>query len=91
MNTYMAVASFSPEHDLPQMNTVIAEEVAQVKALSAEGRLTAVHVSPTRGRVFLVVNAEDEVAARAIVETLPMAQWWTLDVFPLMRPPDQQR
>ena len=91
MNAYMTVASFSPEDDLPQMNAVIAEEVAQVKALSADGRLSAVHVSLMHGRVFLVVNAEDEVAARAIVETLPMAQWWTLDVFPLMRPPDQQR
>jgi len=91
VNTYMTVAGFSPERDLPQMNAVIAEEVAQVKALRADGRLTAVHVSPTRGRFFLVVNAEDDVAARATVETLPMAKWWTLEVYPLMGPVDQQR
>jgi len=87
MSAFMAVASFSPETDLPQMNTVIAEEVAQVKTLRTEGRMGAVHVSPTRGTVFLEVIAEDEAAARAVVETLPMARWWTIDVYPTMAAP----
>lgn len=87
MSTFMAVASFSPETDLPLMNEVIAEEVAQVKTLTAEGRLGAVNVSPARGRVFLEVIAQDEEAARATVETLPMAKWWSVDVYPTMGPP----
>ena len=87
MRTFIVVASFSPETDLPQMNTVIAEEVAQVQALTAAGRLRAVHVSVTRGRVFLEVLAVDESAARATVDTLPMARWWDIDIFPTMAPP----
>lgn len=90
MATFIAVASFSPESDLPSMSAVIAEEVAQVRALAAEGRLNAVHVSPTRGRVFLEVIAEIEAEARATVESLPMAQWWDIEVYPTMGPPDQQ-
>lgn len=87
MRTFVVVASFSPETDLPQMHTVIAEEVAQVQALTDAGRLRAVHVSVARGRVFLEVLADDESAARATVETLPMARWWDIDVFPTMTPP----
>ena len=87
MGTFVVVASFSAETDLPQMNAVIAEEVAQVRRLTAEGRLGAVHVSPMRGRVFLEVHADDEVGARVTVETLPMAKWWDLEVYPTMAPP----
>ena len=90
MSTFIAVASFSPETDLPLMTAVIDEEVAQVRVLTEEGRLKAVHVSPTRGRVFLEVVAAGEDEARATVETLPMAQWWEIDVYPTMAPPDQQ-
>jgi len=88
--TYIAVASFSPETEMPLMTAVIAEEVAQVRALTEEGRLKGVHVSPTRGRVFLEVIAESEEEAKATVETLPMSQWWEIDVYPTMGPPDQQ-
>ena len=90
MPNYIAVASFSPETDLPLMTTVIAEEVAQVRALTKEGRLKAVHASPTRGRAFLEVIAESEDEARSTVESLPMAQWWEIEVYPTMGPPDQQ-
>jgi muconolactone delta-isomerase len=88
--TFIAVASFSPETDLPLMTAVIDEEVAQVRVLTDEGRLTAVHVSPMRGRVFLEVIAESEDEARSTVESLPMAQWWEIDIYPTMAPPDQQ-
>lgn len=90
MSTFIAVASFSPETDLPLMSAVIAEEVTQVHRLTEEGRLKAVHVSPMRGRVFLEVIADSEDEARATVETLPMAQWWDIEVFPTMVPPDQR-
>jgi muconolactone delta-isomerase len=90
MGTFIAVATFSPETDLPQMNNVIAEEVAQVRKLTEEGRLGAVHISPARGRVFLEVRAGNETDARATVELLPMATWWAIDVFPTVGPPDQR-
>ena len=90
MATHIAVASFSPETDLPSMMTVLTEEVARVRQLTAEGRLRAVHISPARGRAFLEVMAESEDEAKATVESLPMAQWWEIEVYPTMVPPDQQ-
>lgn len=86
---FIAVGSFSPQDDLPRMSAVIAEEVAQVTALTAEGRLGAVHVSPAHGRVFIEVRAANESDARATVQTLPMAQWWDVEVYPTMGPPDR--
>lgn len=86
MATFMAVARFSPERDLPQITAVIPEEVAQVRKLTDEGRLGAVRVSPARGRVFLEVYAEDEIAARVTVETLPMSRWWDIEIFPIAEP-----
>jgi len=86
MPTFIVVAAFSPETDLPQMTSVVAEEVARVRTLTAEGRLGAVHVSPARGRVFLEVHHDDEAGARATVESLPMARWWDIDIFPTMTP-----
>lgn len=83
---FMAVVSFSPERDLPQIMAVIPEEVAQVQRLTAEGRLGAVRVSASRGRVFLEVFAEDDIAARATVETLPMSKWWDIEIFPITEP-----
>lgn len=87
MATFIAMASFSPETDLPQMQTVIAEEVEHVQALRAEGRVGAVHVSAAKGRVFIEVTADDEDSAMATIETLPMAKWWTIEIFPTQGPP----
>ena len=87
MATFIVIGAFDPKVDLPLMSTVIAEEVAQVEILQAEGRLGAVHISPARGRVFLEIIAEDVDEARATTETLPMAKWWSIDIFPTVGPP----
>ena len=85
----MVIGEFDPVTDLPLMSSVIAEEVAEVQILKSEGRLGSVHVSPTRGRVFLEVTAEDAAAAQTTVQTLPMAKWWDIDVHPTVgRPAD---
>lgn len=87
MATFMVIGAFDPEIDLPLMSTVLAEEVAQVQVLKGEGRLGSVHISPARGRVFLEIIAEDATEAQATAETLPMAKWWTIDVYPTVGPP----
>ncbi len=87
MGTFMVIAGFSPDTDLPLINAVVAEEVAQVQLLRADGRMGAVHVSPAKGRVFLEVLAESEDDARATVETLPMAKWWDIEIYPTVGPP----
>ena len=83
----MVIGGFNPDTDLPLMNSVLAEEVARVRVLKSEGRLGSVHISTARGRVFLEVFAEDAAEAQATVETLPMATWWTIDVYPTVGPP----
>ena len=77
----MVVASFNPDTDLPQMNTVLAEEIARVQVLKSENRVGAIHIAPPSGRVFIEVFADDEAEARTTVESLPMARWWTLECY----------
>ena len=86
MTTHIVVATFRPGTDMNDVFAVVTEERAQVAALVADGRLGSVHLSPERGTVFLEVFADDTDAARATVETLPMAAWWDLDVFPTAAP-----
>ena len=85
--TFIVIGAFDPDVDLPLMNTVLAEEVAQVQVLKGEGRLGSVHISPARGRVFLEIIAEDAAEAQATTQTLPMAKWWSIDVYPTVGPP----
>jgi len=33
------------------------------------------------------VFAEDQDAARTTVQTLPMAKWWDIDIYPTVAPP----
>ena len=83
----MVIGAFDPEVDLPLMSTVLAEEVAQVQILKGQGRLGSVHISPSRGRVFLEIIAADTAEAQATTETLPMAKWWSIDIYPTVGPP----
>ena len=82
MGTFIVVASYDTSSDLSGMMAVRAEEIAQVEALRSEGRLGFVHLSPARGAVFLEVLADDVAAAEAIIGSLPMSPWWTLDIYP---------
>ena len=86
MTTHVVVCTFKPETDMSAVVAVVAEERAQVAALVAAGRMGTVHLSPERGTVFLEVFADDVDAARATAESLPMAAWWDLDVFPTAAP-----
>ena len=87
MTTFMVVCTFKPGTEMSEVFAVVAEEVAQVAALEAEGRIGAVHLSLGRGTVFLEIFADDVAGAVETVETLPMAKWWDLDVFPVAAPP----
>ena len=86
MTTHIVVSTFRPGTDMRDVFAVVDQERAQVAALVADGRLGSVHLSPERGTVFLEVVAADADAARATVETLPMAVWWDIDVFPVAAP-----
>ena len=86
MNPFIVMAQFVPGTDMQEVYAVAPQEKAQVLALRGEGRIGAVHISAPRGTVFIETFAEDEDAARATIETLPMARWWSLDCFPVTMP-----
>lgn len=81
MSTYMVVASFDPDTDLPKMNDVLAAEIARVKELREANLLGSLHIAAAQGRVFAEVFAEDAATAEGIVQSLPMSAWWRLEVF----------
>lgn len=86
MATFMVVCTFRAETDMKEVMAVVAEEVAQVAVLEAEGRMGAIHLSMIRGTVFLEIFAADAVEAEQTVSTLPMSVWWDIDVFPVAPP-----
>ena len=86
MNTYMVVAKFKPKTDMNAVQAVVQEERAQVEVLRKEGRLGAIYISMARGTVFLEVFAPDETGAEATVKTLPLSEWWSLEIYPTPEP-----
>jgi len=83
----MVVATFKPGTNMAEVLAVVAEEQARVAELEADGRLGALYLATAaRQTVFLEVHARTDAEARSTVESLPMARWWDLDVFPLNPP-----
>jgi muconolactone delta-isomerase len=81
--THMVVCTFTVGTDMAEVFAVRDAEHAAALELQAAGMLGTIRLALARGTVFLEVRAADEAGARAIVEQLPMARWWDLDVFPL--------
>ncbi|MSZ89742.1 MAG: hypothetical protein F2585_10410 [Actinobacteria bacterium] len=86
METFMVICTFKPDTIMDEVFAVVAEEQAQVAALEDEGRVGAIDLSLARGTVFIKTFAESPDEAAATIETLPMAKWWDLDVFPIAAP-----
>jgi len=86
MSAFIVICTFKPDTEMTEVFAVVAEEMAQVKALEAEGRLGSVHLSLARGTVFIEVFALDEILAIETVASLPMAKWWDLDVYQIQAP-----
>jgi len=87
MDSFMVVCTFVSGTDMSEVMAVVAEEQAKVAALKSTGDIGAVYLSTAqRGTVFLEIFAESADAARATVNSLPMAKWWDLDVYPINAP-----
>lgn len=91
MDCFMTVATFRPNTDMSAVLAVVSDEVAQVETLRVAGRIGAVHVSQARGTVFIETFAADPAAATDTIQTLPMAKWWDLDIYPVSAPPQGDR
>ena len=86
MNTYMVVCTFAASVPWEQVTAMVAQEQQAAAALRAEGVLAAVRVSVARDKVFLEVLADDADGARAVVNRLPMAVFWGLEVYEIAVP-----
>ena len=84
--TFIVVATFKPDTDMAAVMAAVTEERAQVDVLKRDGRMGSGHISTPRGTVFLEMFAADESDAVVAVKTLPMSNWWNLDVYPTAAP-----
>ena len=83
----MLVATFKPGTHMPDVFAVVPEEQERVRQLQAEGRVNTVYLATAaRQTVFLESFGNDIDDVLAMVNTLPMAKWWDIDVFPLNPP-----
>lgn len=80
---FIAVATFFDEVDMTEVLKVVNEEKAKVAELQESGNLGEIRLAVPQGKVFLDVFAETEQEAKAVVEELPMARWWNIEVFTL--------
>lgn len=86
MEPFLVLCTFKEGTNMDEVFAVVAEEQARVQVLQAEGRIGAIHLSLARGTVFIETFAENAAEAAVTVQTLPMATWWDLDVYPLAAP-----
>lgn len=69
------------------VETVTAGEARRTRELAAEGRLIRLWALPGDGRNLGHWQASDGEAMAAVLQSLPMAPWLTVDMVPLTRHP----
>lgn len=84
MDKFMVVCSFKEGTVMSDVYGVIPEEQAKASELQSAGKLGPIHLATlSRGTVFIETFASSVEEATSIVQSLPMAVWWDIDVFPL--------
>jgi muconolactone delta-isomerase len=87
MDKFMVVCTFKKGTVMSDVYGVIAEEQAKASELQSVGKLGPIHLATlSRGTVFIETFASSVEEAMSIVQSLPMAAWWDIDVFPLSAP-----
>jgi len=87
MDKYMVVCTFKKGTVMSDVYGVIAEEQAKASELQSAGKLGPIHLATlSRATVFIETFASSVEEATSIIESLPMAVWWDIDVFPLSAP-----
>jgi muconolactone delta-isomerase len=87
MEKFMVVCTFKQGTEMSDVYAVVAEEQAKAAELQAVRKIGAIHLATlSRGTVFIETFAATLEEATAIVQSLPMAIWWDIDVFPLSAP-----
>lgn len=87
MDKFMVVCTFKKGTVMSDVYGVIAEEQAKASELQSAGKIGPIHLATlSRGTVFIETFASSVEEATSIVQSLPMAAWWDIDVFPLSAP-----
>lgn len=87
MNEYMVACKFKDGTVMSDVFAVVGEEQAKAAELQSAGRIGSIFLATvSRGTVFIQTFARSTEEATATVESLPMANWWDIDVFPLSAP-----
>ena len=87
MEKFMVVCTFKQGTEMSDVYAVVAEEQAKAAELQAAGKIGAIHLATlSRGTVFIEAFAATLEEATATIQSLPMAIWWDIDVFPLSAP-----
>ena len=87
MEKFMVVCTFKQGTEMKDVYSVVAEEQAKAAELQAAGKIGAIHLATiSRGTVFIETFAENLEEATSTIQSLPMAVWWDIDVFPLSAP-----
>ena len=87
MDKFMVVCTFKEGTVMSDVYGVIAEEQAKASELQSAGKVGPIHLATlSRRTVFIETFASSVEEATSIVQSLPMAVWWDIDVFPLSAP-----
>ena len=87
MEKFMVVCTFKQGTEMSDVYDVVAEEQAKAAELQAAGKIGAIHLATlSRGTVFIEAFAATLEEATSTIQSLPMAIWWDIDVFPLSAP-----
>ncbi len=87
MDKFMVVCTFKEGTVMSDVYGVIAEEQAKTIDLQSAGKIGPIHLATlSRGTVFIETFASSVEESTSIVQSLPMAVWWDIDVFPLSAP-----
>jgi muconolactone delta-isomerase len=83
----MMVATVRNNTDFAQVAALRADEKKRLEVLRSEGRIGAHHVAPALRATFVEVIAADEKQVEEMRATLPLAQFFDLDIYSTT-PPD---
>jgi muconolactone delta-isomerase len=83
----MVLATVRHDTDFAQFAALQADEQQQLEVLRAAGRIGAHYVAPARRATFIEVIAADEKQVEDTLATLPLAQFFDVDIYPTT-PPD---
>jgi muconolactone delta-isomerase len=87
MEKFMVVCTFKQGTEMSDVYAVVAEEQAKAAELQAAGKIGAIHLATiSRKTVFIETFGATLEDAAATIQSLPMAIWWDIDVFPLSAP-----